>query len=646
MRHQPSELAKSGSSSARWNVVLGGSLIVLAALVAYKNCFAGPIILDDVASLCENPRMRHLWPICDALTPSPGSLVGGRPVISFSLAFNYALGGLAVWGYHAFNLAIHILTGLILYGVVRRTLLRPSLQEQFGASATRLALAVAVLWTVHPLQTEAVTYVSERCESLMGLFYLLTLYGFIRGADSRNAGRWFTLSVVACFLGMASKEVMATAPAMVLLYDRTFVSRSLREAWTRHRQLYLGLAGTWLWLGYLMVGLHYRAVGFGLGIPWWAYALTESRAVVHYLCLAFWPHPLVFDYGNIMIWRVAEAAPYALILAVLGAGVLLELRRQPPIGFIGAWFFIILAPASSVIPVVGQAIAEHRMYLPLAAVVTLVVMGINALLGRHSMAVFLVLAMGFVVLTVQRNEDYRTRLSIWTDTIAKRPDNARAHGNLGLALMQMGKSPEAIGEYEQALRIEPNLAEAHNNLGLALVRLGNIEEAAQQFEQAVQIKPDYAEAHYNLALTSLRQGKIEEGIRHLRQAVRTRPDYAEAYNDLGWALLQAGKASEAIEQCRQALRIRPDYVEAHNNLGLALASLGIIEEATQHFEQAVRIKPDYAEAHYNLGVALLQTGRMNEAISHFERVLELRPDFAQAQFQQITSCIYRSGLLG
>ncbi len=330
-----------------------------------------------------------------------------------------------VWGYHAFNLAIHILAGLTLYGIVRRTLLCPLLRERFGASAMRLALAVAVLWTVHPLQTEAVTYISERCESLMGLFYLLTLYCFIRGTGAQRSSWWFALSVVACLLGVASKEVMVTAPVMVLLYDRTFVSGSFRKAWTRHRWLYLGLAGAWVLLGWLMVGLHYRGAGYGLGIPWWAYALVECRTVAQYLWLALWPHPLVFDYGEFAAIRhVGEVAPYAVLLAVMVAGVLVELKRRPAIGLVGAWFFLILAPTSSVVPISGQPMAEYRMYLPLAAVITLVVIGIDSRMGRRSTAVFLALAVGLGFLATWRNEDYRTELSIWNDTVAKCPDNA------------------------------------------------------------------------------------------------------------------------------------------------------------------------------------------------------------------------------
>jgi hypothetical protein len=161
-------------------------LILVAGLWAYHNSFRAPLIFDDAFSITRNPHIRHLWPIWDALSPASKSFVGGRPIVNLSLALNYALGGLAVRGYHVFNLAIHLLAGLTLYGIVRRTLLRPGLSERFGASAEWIALAVALLWTVHPLQTEAVTYISQRCESLMGLFYLLTLYWFICGVEGAS----------------------------------------------------------------------------------------------------------------------------------------------------------------------------------------------------------------------------------------------------------------------------------------------------------------------------------------------------------------------------------------------------------------------------------------------------------------------------
>jgi tetratricopeptide (TPR) repeat protein len=617
-------------------------LIIAAGIWAYHNSLQGPFIFDDHSSVEDNLTIRHLWPIGDALSPPAKSFVGGRPMVNFSLALNYAWGGLAVWGYHAFNLAVHVLAGLTLYGIVRRTLLRPGLQERFGgASGGWVALAVAVLWTVHPLQTEAVTYISQRCESLMGLFYLLSLYGFLRGAESRRSVWWFSLSVAACYLGVASKEVMVTAPLMVLLYDRTFVSGSFREAWARHWRLYLGLASSWLWLGYLMTGLN-RAVGYGLGITWWGYALTQCRAVVQYLQLALWPHPLILDYGRyVPTGPLAAVAPYALILAVLATGVLFELKRQPAIGFVGAWFFVILAPTSSVVPIGGSPMAEHRMYLPLAAVVTLTVIGAfeigKRLFHKQQGIVLGCVAGGFVAVlltfrTIQRNRDYDSALTIWQDTVEKCPNNPRAHNGLGLALMQTGKVREAIGQYEQALRLKPDSAEAHNNLGIALEQAGRAQEATEQYEQALRINPDYPDARNNLGIALMGQGRLQEAIGHYEQALRIKPDYVQAQCSWGNALLQAGRAQEAIGHYEQALRLKPDYAEAHYNLGLGLVQVGRRQEAIGHYEQALRLKPDYAEAHYNLGLGLVQVGRLQEAMEHWEQAVRIRPDYAEAHY--------------
>ena len=576
-------------------------VVVAAGLLAWHNSFTGPFVFDDEDSIQANPTIRHVWPISQALSPPTTVGVGGRPVLNLSLAVNYALGGYDVWGYHAVNLAIHILAGLTLWGIVRRTLRLPKLRERFGPTANELALTVSVLWIVHPVQTEAVTYVSQRAESLMGLFYLLTLYCFIRGTASPKVGRWFALSAGACLLGMATKEVMVTAPLMVLLYDRTFVAGSFRTAWTQRRPLYVGLGSTWLLLAYLMLGLHHRGVGYGLGVDWQVYALTECRSIVHYLRLAIWPHPLVFDYGgNTFVWHATDAAPYALILLLSLAGVVIGLKRWPAIGFVGAWFFMVLAPTSTVVPIVNQPMAESRLYLPLAAVVVAAVMGIFALAGRRSLPVFLGLAVGLGFLTTQRNQDYRSGLAIWSDTVAKRPDNARAHSNLGNALMDAGQAAEAVVQCKEAVRIKPDYPEAYNNWGNALEMMGNVQEPIGLYEQALRIKPDYAKARYNLAVALVRVDRVPEAIGQFEQALRDSPEYPEAHCHLGMALSQVGKIQEAIGQYQQALRIKPDYAEAHANMGLALEQTGRLREAIEYYEQASRIAPKHLEIQNHL----------------------------------------------
>jgi tetratricopeptide (TPR) repeat protein len=441
---------------------------------------------------------------------------------------------------------------------------------------------------------------------------------------------------------MASKEVMVTAPVMVLLYDQTFVSGSFREAWSRHRRLYLGLAGSWLLLGYLMAGLHNRSVGYGLGISWGGYALAECQAVVRYLRLALWPHPLVFDYGfYVPTKEMVAVAPYALILAVLATGVLFALKRRPAIGFVGAWFFVILAPTSSVVPSVGSPIAEHRMYLPLASVVTLIVLGSIALgrrLFQDRPGIVVGCMTGAAVagllssLTIHRNQDYHSALTIWQDTVEKRPNNPRAHNNLGVALLRQGHVQDAIGNFERALQIKPGDANAHYNLGLALVQLGRLPEAIQQYHRALRINPDYADAHNDLGIALQQTGKIEEAIAHYEQALRLNPDFVDAENNLAVTLAREGRVPEAITHWEQALRINPDYAEADYNLGLALTGLGKLPEAIEHYEHALRINPDYAEARNNLGAALMRQGRLPEAIGCYEQALRINPDYAEAEY--------------
>jgi Flp pilus assembly protein TadD len=538
-------------------------LVVAAGLLAYHNSFTSPFIFDDIPSIQENPSIRHLWPIWDALSPPHKGGLTGRPLINLSLAVNYAIGGTEVQGYHALNLTIHILAGLTLFGIMRRTLLQPRLRERFGAVANELALAVAVIWTVHPLQTESVTYIIQRCESLMGLFYLLTLYCFIRAAESLRPRVWYGLCVSACALGMASKEVMASAPLMVLLYDQAFVSGSLRGPWRRRWPLYLALAATWGLLGYLLIFgrtfRNYSHIATSVGVTRWPYLLTEPGVILHYLRLAAWPDPLCFDYfGWPLSGSWASILPPALVMAILLGATAWAWKTDSAWGVLGAWFFLILAPSSSFIPTDSPAY-EHRLYLPLAAVVAPVVMGIHALVGRRTIEVAVVLAFVLGVLTVQRNQDYRSNIAIWGDTVAKRRENPRAHYNLGVALEQAGRVQDAIGHYEQALRLKPDYAEAQYNLGVALVRLGRLPEAMGHWEQALRIKPDYAKAENNLAwlLATLAPADGGDPVRAVTLAERagelTNNREAEYLDTLAVAYAAAGRFNDAITTAQKAI---------------------------------------------------------------------------------------------
>ena len=300
--------ASANPSRKTWAAV---AFLVVAVSATYANSFHGPFVFDDIPSIVENQSIRQLGSARVLAAPPDAITTTGRPVVNLSLAINYAIGGLAVEGYHVVNLAIHILAALALFGLVRRTLLLPKLSAQFGGTATGLALAAALLWAVHPLQTESVTYIVQRAEATVGLFYFLTIYCLLRGATTTRGRTWYAAALATCTLGMASKEVMVTAPLVAVIYDRIFIAGSFKETLRRRRSLWLALASTWVLLTLLLYSSHNRAgsAGFGLGITVWEYARTQFGCIVHYLRLVFWPSPLVLDYGSAVASTVAAFAP-------------------------------------------------------------------------------------------------------------------------------------------------------------------------------------------------------------------------------------------------------------------------------------------------------------------------------------------------
>jgi tetratricopeptide (TPR) repeat protein len=607
-------------------------LVVIAAVVAYHNSFSGPFAFDDIPGIVENPSIRHLWPITRVLNPpltSAGAV--GRPMVNLSLAVNYALGGTNVAGYHVVNLLLHVTVALVLFSLVLRTLRLPSLGGQFESKARQLALAITLLWTVHPLLTESVTSIIQRNELIVGLFYLLTLYSVVRSWDSPRKAFWHGCAVATCLLGMASKEVMATAPVMVLLYDRAFLSGSFKKSLTQRRSLYLGLSATWVLLAFLVFSHRDRnqTVGFGYGVEWWAYALTQCQAIVRYLGLSVWPHGLVFDYGTEVVRTFTAVWPQAcLLVALLGATAYATVRR-PMLGFAGCWFFGILAPSSSVVPLTTQTIAEHRMYLPLIAVVAITTLGLFAKANKNvGLALVVVVVALFGWGTVRRNEVYKSPVSLWGDTIGKRPGNVRAYNHFGNALDSEGQTSKALANYDKAIQLRPDHAMAYYNKAEMMLKMGQASAAIELFDQALRIYPAYFKALRGKGDALVQAGRGDVAVPLYQEALKLQPDDAEAARSLGVALLGAGRVPEAIERFEALLRVDPENAKAHGNLGYALWRAGHLDMALPHFETAVRLAAGSAEAHNNYAGALGRQGRLTDAISEYQKVATLSPDDA------------------
>ncbi len=601
----------------------------------YANSLAAPFIFDDQTAIIENSRIRQLWPLSVPLSPPRETPVAGRPIANLTFAANYAISGLDIRGYRLTNIAIHLLAALTLFGLVRRALLLPSLAPTFGPHATNLAWIAALFWMLHPLQTETIDYVTQRTESLMGLFYLLTLYCSVRALE-RHQGRWQAAAIIACSIGMACKESMVTAPLMVGLFDYAFVgAATLRK--THRARLYVGLAASWVVLGALMASEPRTTVGFDTSVSGWTYLLNQAPMLLTYLPLTFWPRNLVLDYGVPQPLTLADIwLPLAVLVAV-AAGVLVLLVRRPRLGFLGAWWFVILAPTSSLIPIATEVGAERRMYLPLAGIVVLVVLGIYRAVGLRATArgqslasaAALAVCVLLAAATIARNREYESRLSILQTTVDRRP-HPRSYMMLGTALLEAGRRQEAMPYLERA-RAEPG---AHFILGIDHIAEGRFAEGIEELERFVQLAPRHrqiVEARESLGRAYSALNQLDKAEAHLTEVLRLQPGRGPAHAYLGEVLLRQGRTAEGVRQFQIAAEMQPGNPDALRLLGIAQGQTGQLEAAVATFSRVIELDPLNGRGHYLLGSALAAAGQVAAAVPHFARAVELNPQDAKAR---------------
>ena len=683
--YEPAPVAGPGRAA----VWLRAALIVLAGALTYANALSGPFVLDDQDTIVLNEQIRQLSPSV-VLFPAVELPVAGRPVVNLSFALNYAFGGLDVRGYHVVNVAIHIACALLLFGIVRRTLGLPALRDRFATRSADLAVAAALIWMVHPLQTDAVDYVTQRTELMLGLFYLLTFYASIRAVGSQQSADqpsavgsqqtavgsqrsavgsqqlavgsrpsaqapWFIVAVISCVLGMASKESMVTAPFMILVYDRVFVFGTFKEAWRRRWPLYVSLAATWVVLAALIwQGPRFRSAGFSSGVSPWTYLLNQAVMIVRYLRLAVWPSGLVVDYGVPRTLTVADVAPYGALVLTLAVLTVWALARRPKVGFLGLWFFTTLSPTSSIVPIATEVGAERRMYLPLAAIMVLAVVGLAWALERwarredpasgeategserwkraHMAGVALIagVVIALAAGTVVRNREYASAVSLARTTLDRWP-NARARHSLGVALLAEGQREAGITELRQAVSEDPA---AQYTLGVALYQDGKLDEAMQQLREFLareSLRIEVPIAHELVGRILKTQGRFAEAADTFQQVLGMTPSNTALHGLLAESLFRQEKFAEAIPHYQQFLAYRPADVAAQVQLGIAYAALGRQDEAIAQFRRVVDLNPQDAVAHRNLARALLETGNLDEAALALRRAVELNPADAQVR---------------
>ena len=608
------------------------ALILLAGLAAYANSFTNPFIFDDFGSVVRNDSIKDLTDLKRVLTTPHETSVARRPVTNLSFAINYAIGGQNVVGYRVVNVAVHLACALLLYGLVRRTLNTPR--------ATVIAGAAALVWVVHPLNSEVVDYVSERTDSMMALCYLGALYASMRAHKSPTPTRWLVASVAVCAAGMGCKESMVTAPIVIWLYDVIYVygasvsgiAASFRARW----RFYAALAATWIFLvPSLLVTQSISTGGFSSAhATWWTYLLNQTEMVIRYFWLSFWPSSLVNFYGWTRPLTLGDVWLQAALLTIIAIASIVLLVKVPRIGFLAVSVFVLLGPTSSIIPIAAEVGAERRMYLALACIVTLFILALDSICRRFRASSFLwvtgavTIALGAV--TIDRNREYSSALTMARTVLARWP-TPMAHHLVGAELSFLGRRDEAIAELTIAA---PGYAPARYFLGRELGAAGRFDEAIDALQSFIRDEPRMGIvplAHGLIADALMRRGRIAEAIPHFRAWLDPEPSNHSGWASFGRALFTAGRAIEAADAFGRAVAANPGNGHYHQNLALALLESGQVGEAASRATQAVTLLPSEPGTHDVLARVFAAQGKVEDARREFVRALEINPNYAPAR---------------
>ncbi len=660
MAHAPAPAVRRTASRA---LIIGVVAIVAVTALAFSSALRGPQLFDDWAAIQFNATIKTLSPLSIPLHPPVNTAVSGRPVVNFTLALNVALNrslGLDVSGaagspldttsFHAVNLLIHIACGLLLLGIVRRTLRTGTLAGAWESRADAIAALITALWLLHPLQTESVDYIVQRTELLVGFFYLATLYCSIRAWDATTASsrlRWYATGVAACLLGMASKEVMVTAPLMVVLYDRAFRLdswRDLRSPLLRSRRWFYGALATTLVLLATIVATSPRgtSASFTGAIPWYEYLHTQGWAIAHYVRLAVVPVGLSLDYVSTPIahWRGIPGLVLLTALALITILAWTRASRWGWLAFLGTWFFAILAPSSSVLPVLTEVAAERRMYLPLAAVLVLLVVGVVAGSDRFAVprqanggavsrraqalgAMACAVCGVFAVLTFERGRLYQSPEAIWRDATMEQPDDARAWYNLGVMVSNAStlRAAEAEHDFRQALVIDSTYADAL--IRVALDEMGRHEYGeAKEHLRLFPLASGNDTVLANLGAALVSNGDTTGAMLALERAVQE-PSSVETLEEYGTLLLAVGRPAAAAADFERAVAMFPAHDDVRVFLGGMLIEQHNPADARPYLEEVVRREPGSGVGFALLSLADADLGHTDDAIQEAARAMAL-----------------------
>ena len=528
--------------------------MILVCFLAYSNTFQTPLTFDDGTNIRDNPHIRLsklTWKgISGAAFESP---LSNRPVANVSFALNYYFHRDQVLGYHLVNIILHIITGILLWFFIGATLKLPSVRAMDDPLGW-IPFFAAFIWLVHPLQTQSVTYIVQRMNSMAACFYVLAFLLYVKARHSKagvTKGVLFTGCGLSAIMALGSKETAATLPLFIFIYEWYFF-QELSGAWLKRRAKHLAVILLVLaLLALLYLGtdpLEKVLAGYGhRDFNMVQRGLTQFRVVVFYLGLIIFPFPARLNLVHDFPLSYSLTDPITTLLSmgfVLGAfcvAVFLA-RKERLLSFCILWFLGNLVIESSIIGL--ELVFEHRTYLPSMLMILMFVVILYRGIPSRRLGIGILCAMTiiFSLWTYDRNSVWRDDVTLWKDCVIKSPGKPRPHLNLGRALAGQGKFDNAIIHFSKALRIKPDYAKAHNNLGAALASRKKYGQAIVHYTNALRIKPNYAKAHNNLGAALANQKKYGQAIAHFSEALRIKPDYESARRNLALVLQLIHKA--------------------------------------------------------------------------------------------------------
>ena len=667
------------SISTHWIKTQAGCLVflILFPLLIYFNALKGPFQFDDQHILeqkwVENLEEFNNYVHLDSFQ--------NRPVLLLTYAANNSLKKYQVFGFHLGNLLIHILVSILVFHILVRS---KHLMVQKGfdpAKSTEnkplvdspknqffFPFVSAILFAVHPLNTETVSYISSRSTLLATFFYLSTLFIFLellflqRGPHRKFFGVLLALILLAvAYLSIASKLIAATLPVMGLIWFLILISPSLYpgfSSWLFNRKMtpvYLVAASVLAGVVILAAELHFyspRDQGTELfgSIP---YLLVQAKVIIfHYLRLFLFPINLNVDTG-FPFGSILSDFTIPISLLIILIVLFLAFRFGGAWIKIGAaWFFITLLPTSSIIPLNDLAV-EHRTYLPLSLGLCLIIgWFLTKIQSLRISRGLIILLIGLSILTISRNRVWSDEISLWADSVKKNPHSPRGHTNLGKAYYEKGNLNLALSHFQKSIELIPSFISHQYNLDdpkeflsrvqqkkRSLSSLNNKTSDLKKFSnQHLKINADLVEPHYNLASVHLDLGNLKEAEREYQTAINLKPDHFASHLGLGSVYKFQGNISQAIITYEKAIKAKKkatgaeDYPLARLNLGELYGISGDYPKAVRELKRAIRLDPNMKLGHYNLGTAYMMQGALLKAEKSLNDCLRLDGNFEPAHY--------------